>query len=169
MLTNFKTIRSSVKRLLEIEAMASDGTYEKLSKKEVARQEKARLKLEKAFSGIKQMETTPGLVFIVDTKRERIAVSEANRINVPIIGIVDTNCDPDPIDFPIPGNDDAIRAIELYARFVSDTVLRVKSEVSEGATVAPAEGERTSQVQEEPSAVVEETEVAATAAKGGDG
>ncbi len=142
MLTNFKTIRSSVKRLLDIEAMAADGTYEKMSKKEVARHEKQRLKLEKVFSGIKQMETVPALVLIVDTKRERIAVNEANRIGVPIIGIVDTNCDPDPIDYPIPGNDDAIRAIELYARLVSDTVLRVASEASEGAvlgeTAAPA-------------------------------
>jgi small subunit ribosomal protein S2 len=132
MLTNFKTVRSSVKRLLEIETMAADGTYEKLSKKEVSRLEKQRIKLEKVFVGIKEMDTLPGLVVIVDTKRERIAVNEANRIGVPVVGIVDTNCDPDPIQYPVPGNDDAIRAIELYARFVSDTVLAVGSELSEG-------------------------------------
>jgi small subunit ribosomal protein S2 len=136
MLTNFKTIRSSVKRLLEIEAMSTDGTYEKMSKKEVSRLEKHRAKLEKVFSGIKQMENVPGLVFIVDTKLERIAVNEANRIGVPIIGVVDTNCDPDPIRHPIPGNDDAIRAIELYSRMVSDAILSVASEVSEGAATA---------------------------------
>jgi small subunit ribosomal protein S2 len=138
MLTNFKTIRSSVKRLIEIESMAADGTYEKMSKKEVSRLEKQRMKLDKVFSGIKQMENVPGLVFIVDTKLERIAVNEANRIGVPIIGIVDTNCDPDPIKYPIPGNDDAIRAIELYSRMVSDSVLNVASEVSEGAAEPPA-------------------------------
>jgi small subunit ribosomal protein S2 len=140
MLTNFKTIRSSVKRLLDIEAMATDGTYEKLSKKEVARLEKQRIRLDKVFSGIKHMETVPELIFIVDTKHERIAVSEANRINVPIVGVVDTNCDPDFIRYPIPGNDDAIRAIELYARFVSDAVLAGRSEMTEGETVAVAAG-----------------------------
>ena len=141
MLTNFKTIRSSVKRLLDIEAMSTDGTFEKMSKKEVSRLEKQRMKLEKVFSGIKHMESTPELVFIVDTKHERIAVNEAIRIGVPIIGIVDTNCDPDPIRYPIPGNDDAIRAIELYARFVGDTILGVKSEISEGESAGRVGGE----------------------------
>jgi small subunit ribosomal protein S2 len=137
MLTNFKTIRSSVKRLLEIEAMATDGTYEKMAKKEVSRLEKQRARLEKVFSGIKHMEELPAIVFIVDTKNERIAVSEANRVGIPIIGVVDTNCDPDPINYPIPGNDDALRAIELYARMVGDTVLKVRSEMTEGETVEP--------------------------------
>lgn len=141
MLTNFKTIRSSVKRLLEIEAMAADGTYEKLAKKEVSRLEKQRVRLEKVFSGIKQMEDVPAIVFIVDTKNERIAVSEANRVGIPIIGVVDTNCDPDPINYPIPGNDDALRAIELYARFIGDAVLKVRSEMTEGESVAPSGGD----------------------------
>ncbi len=141
MLTNFKTIRSSVKRLLEIEAMATDGTYEKLAKKEVSRLEKQRARLDKVFSGIKQMEELPAIVFIVDTKNERIAVSEANRVGIPIIGVVDTNCDPDPINYPIPGNDDALRAIELYARMVGDAVLKVRSEMTEGEAVAPSGGE----------------------------
>ncbi len=139
MLTNFKTIRSSVKRLLEIETMAADGSYDRLSKKEVSRIEKQRVRLDKVFCGIKQMENVPDLVFIVDTKHERIGVNEANRVGIPIIGIVDTNCDPDPIDYPIPGNDDALRAIELYARFVGDVILKVKSEMTEGEAVAPSE------------------------------
>jgi small subunit ribosomal protein S2 len=162
MLTNFKTIRSSVKRLLEIEAMSTDGTFEKMSKKEVSRLEKQRMKLEKVFSGIKHMESTPELVFIVDTKLERIAVNEANRIGIPIIGVVDTNCDPDPIRYPIPGNDDAIRAIELYARFVGDTILGVKSEVSEGEVAGRVGGGAASHV---------EADVAAepAAAQGGQG
>lgn len=168
MLTNFKTIRSSVQRLLEIEAMAAGGTYEKLSKKEAAGLEKQRLKLEKVFSGIKKMETTPALVFIVDTKHERIAVSEANRIKVPIIGIVDTNCDPDPIDYPIPGNDDAIRAIELYARLVSDTVLEVAGEMSEGAALG-TEGRAEATREERVESGAETTAVAAPAATSGVG
>jgi len=139
MLTNFKTVRSSVKRLLDIEAMSTDGTYERLAKKEVARLEKSRVRLNNVFSGIKYMETVPSLVFIVDTKHERIAVNEANRIGVPIVGVVDTNCDPDQITFPIPGNDDALRAIELYAKFVSNTILSAKSEMSEGESTGGSE------------------------------
>jgi small subunit ribosomal protein S2 len=165
MLTNFKTVRSSVKRLLEIEAMATDGTYERLAKKEVVKLEKQRVKLEKVFSGIKHMETVPALVLIVDTKAERIAVNEANRIGVPIVGIVDTNCDPDPIQFPIPGNDDALRAIELYARFVSDTILATKSELSEGEAEAAHPG--SPEVQIPLAAPQDEPAEAATAAHRG--
>ena len=159
MLTNFKTIRSSVKRLLEIETMAADGTYEKMAKKEVSRLEKQRVRLEKVFSGIKQMEELPAIVFIVDTKNERIAVSEANRVGIPIIGVVDTNCDPDPINYPIPGNDDALRAIELYARMVGDAVLKVRSEMTEGEAVAPSSGEGTGRP-EPPAAVMAAAEPA---------
>jgi small subunit ribosomal protein S2 len=98
-----------------------------LSKKEAARLNKSRAKLETTFSGIKDMGRLPGLVFIVDTKKEHIAVREANRLGVPSIGIVDTNADPDEVTYPIPGNDDAIRAIQLYARFVSDAVLEARA------------------------------------------
>jgi len=133
MLTNFKTIRSSIKRLVEIETMAADGTYEKLTKKETVRLEKERLRLEKVFNGIKEMDKLPGLVFVVDTKKEAIAVREANRLGIPILGVVDTNCDPDMIQYPIPGNDDAIRAVDLYVRFVSDTVLETRQMMAEGA------------------------------------
>ena len=132
MLTNFKTIRTSVKRLKDLDRMASDGTFEKLAKKEVARLGRERERLEFAFAGIKEMPGLPALVFIIDTKKEKIAVAEANRLGIPIVGIVDTNCDPNVIDFPIPGNDDAIRALRLFAGLVADTVLEARSTALEG-------------------------------------
>ena len=132
MLTNFKTIRSSIKRLHELDRMATDGTFEKLAKKEVSRLSRERVRLEFAFAGIKGMPGLPALVFIVDTKKEKIAVSEANRLGIPIVGVVDTNCDPSVINFPLPGNDDAIRSIRLFARFISDTVADARSHALEG-------------------------------------
>src|SRR5262245_26897323 len=132
MLTNFKTIRSSVKRLKDLDKMAADGTFEKLAKKEVARLSRERERLEFAFAGIKEMPGLPALVFIIDTKKEKIAVAEANRLGIPIVGIVDTNCDPNVIDYPIPGNDDAIRALKLFAGLVADTVLEARSTALEG-------------------------------------
>jgi len=132
MLTNFKTIRSSVKRLHDLDRMATDGTFEKLAKKEVSRLSRERERLEFAFAGIKEMPGLPSAVFVVDTKKEKIAVSEANRLGVPIIGVVDTNCDPSVIDFPLPGNDDAIRSIRLFARFVSSTIIEARSLALEG-------------------------------------
>jgi len=132
MLTNFKTIRSSIKRLKELDAMANDGTFEKLSKKEVSRLQRERERLEFAFSGIKEMPGLPALVFIIDTKKEKIAVAEANRLGIPIVGVVDTNCDPDVIDYPVPGNDDAIRAIRLFTRLVSDSVMEARATALEG-------------------------------------
>jgi len=141
MLTNFRTIRSNIKRLKELDMMSQDGTYDKLSKKEVAQLEKQRLRLEKIFSGIKELDVLPKLLFIIDTKKEKIAVQEANKLKIPIVGIVDTNCDPDVIDLPIPGNDDAIRAIRLFCRMVSDSVIEGLQEASEGqdAELAAAE------------------------------
>jgi len=132
MLTNFKTIRTSIKRLHDLDRMADDGTFEKLAKKEVSRLSRERARLEFAFAGIKEMPGLPALVFVVDTKREKIAVAEANRLGIPIVGIVDTNCDPSVIDYPIPGNDDAIRAIRLFTRMVADTVLEAKAYAQEG-------------------------------------
>jgi small subunit ribosomal protein S2 len=132
MLTNFKTIRTSVKRLHDLDRMADDGTFQKLAKKEVSRLSREREKLQFAFAGIKQMPGLPALAFIVDTKKEKIAVTEANRLGIPIVGVVDTNCDPTVIDFPIPGNDDALRSIRLFARLVSDTVLEARSFALEG-------------------------------------
>jgi small subunit ribosomal protein S2 len=127
MLTNFQTIKMSIRYLRSLERMRDDGTFEKLSKKEVSRLEKERAQLEKIFSGIKEMNRLPGLMFVVDTKKERIAVAEARRLNIPVMGVVDTNCDPDEVDFAIPGNDDAIRSIRLFARFVGDTVMETRS------------------------------------------
>jgi small subunit ribosomal protein S2 len=128
MLTNFKTVKQSVARLHELDRMKNEGTYDILSKREVATLEKEREKLEKVFSGIKDMKELPAALFVVDTKKEKIAVQEANRLQIPIIGIVDTNCDPDVIDYPIPGNDDAIRAIRLFAHMVGDLVLESRKD-----------------------------------------
>jgi small subunit ribosomal protein S2 len=133
MLTNFKTIRTSIKRLKELDAMVADGTMDKLSKKEVSRLTRERVRLEFAFSGIKDMPGLPALVFIVDTKKEKIAVAEANRLGIPIVGVVDTNCDPTLIHFPIPGNDDALRAIKLFTGMVANSVLEARSMALEGA------------------------------------
>jgi small subunit ribosomal protein S2 len=132
MLTNFKTIRTSIKRLKDLDKMATDGTFEKLSKKETSRLGRERERLEFAFSGIKEMPGLPAVMFVIDTKKEKIAVAEANRLGIPIVGIVDTNCDPNLIDFPIPGNDDALRAIKLFTSLVADTILEARSTALEG-------------------------------------
>jgi len=141
MLTNFKTIKSNIRRFKDIEKMAADGTLEKLSKKEQAQIEKERTRLAKIFTGIKEMAQLPSAIFIIDTKKERIAVAETNRLGIPVIGVVDTNCDPDVVDYPLPGNDDAIRSIRLFARFVSDTLMSSRQEAQEGLDQAPAEGQ----------------------------
>jgi small subunit ribosomal protein S2 len=127
MLTNFQTIRQSIRYLRNLERMEEEGTMAKLSKKEASRKGKQKAKLDNTFSGIKDMGRLPGLVFILDTKREHIAVREAMRLAVPSIGIVDTNADPEEVTYPVPGNDDAMRAIKLYARFVSDAVLEARA------------------------------------------
>jgi small subunit ribosomal protein S2 len=126
MLTNFSTIKKSIEKLKKIERMKEEGIYEKLTKKEVSKIEKTRSKLEKNLGGIKEMQTLPGAVFIVDPKKEYIAVNEARKLNIPIVAIVDTNCDPDLIDYVIPGNDDAIRAIRLITSKMADAVLEGK-------------------------------------------
>ncbi|WP_447976592.1 30S ribosomal protein S2 [Candidatus Nitrospira bockiana] len=123
MLTNFQTIRRSIEKLKKFESALTDGTHERLTKKEVNQMEKERLKLEKSLSGIKNMTRLPGCVFVLDTRVERIAVQEANRLSIPVVAIVDTNCDPDGIDFPIPGNDDAIRSIKLIASRIADACI----------------------------------------------
>jgi len=133
MLTNFKTIRTSIKRLKDLDAMVADGTMDKLAKKEVSRLSRERERLQFAFAGIKEMPGLPSLVFIIDTKKEKIAVAEANRLGIPIVGVVDTNCDPTVIDFPIPGNDDALRAIKLFTGLVADTVIESRALAREGA------------------------------------
>lgn len=123
MMTNFATIRKSINRLKELEAMEEDGTFEVLSKKEVLALKREQEKLEKSLGGIKDMEELPGALFIVDPRKERIAVAEAKKLNIPIVAIVDTNCDPDEIDYAIPGNDDAIRAVKLLTSRMADAVI----------------------------------------------
>ena len=127
LLTNFKTIKLSIGKFRKIEKMKEDGTYNLLTKKEVAKLEVERTRLEKNLSGIKEMETIPGAVFIVDPKKEKIAVAEARKLSIPIVAIVDTNCNPDDINHIIPGNDDAIRAIRLITSRMADAVLEGKS------------------------------------------
>lgn len=123
MMTNFATIRKSINRLKELEVMEEDGTFEVLSKKEVLALKREQEKLEKSLGGIKDMEELPGALFIVDPRKERIAVAEAKKLNIPIVAIVDTNCDPDEIDYVIPGNDDAIRAVKLLTSRMADAVI----------------------------------------------
>jgi small subunit ribosomal protein S2 len=123
LLTNFATIQRSLGRLRDLEAMTTDGRYDTLSKKEIARNDKERRKLAKNLDGIRGMSRLPDAVFVVDTKKEKIAVDEARKLKIPVLGIVDTNCDPDEVDFVIPGNDDALRSIRLFASRIADAVL----------------------------------------------
>jgi small subunit ribosomal protein S2 len=147
LLTNFSTIQRSLGRLRDLEAMSADGRYETLSKKEIARIEKEKRKLQKNLDGIRQMSRLPDAVFVVDTRKEKIAVDEARKLKIPIIGIVDTNCDPDEVDFPVPGNDDALRAIRLFTSKVADAVLagrshRESAQAEEAAQAQPEPGVR---------------------------
>jgi len=150
MLTNFQTVRRSLKRLEEIEKMSQDGSFEKFTKKEVLKLEKERKKLEKNLGGIREMNRLPGVVYVVDTKKEKIAVAEANRLNIPLVAILDTNSDPDLISYPIPGNDDAIKSIRLITRLMADAVMEGKQEAGIETEVEPAaetlegQGEETS-------------------------
>jgi small subunit ribosomal protein S2 len=126
MLTNYKTISHNIEKLRELERMKSDGTYDSLPKKEVLSLEKKRGKLEQILVGIKDMGGLPGAVFVVDIIKEKIAVSEARKLGIPVIGIVDTNADPDQVDFPIPANDDAIRSIKLITQVIADTIIEAR-------------------------------------------
>ncbi len=144
MLTNFSTIRKSLKNLQNLERIASDGTYEKISKKERLSFEKDKAKLEKALGGVRDMKKIPGAVFIVDIKKERIAVAEARKLSIPVVAIVDTNTDPDIIDYPIPGNDDAFKSVGLITRALSDAIeeaaaVAAKRRVAEMAEVTGVE------------------------------
>lgn len=123
MLTNFGTIRTRIQRLKKLEAMQEDGTFDVLPKKEVIQLKKEMEKLEKNLGGIKDMEELPGALFIVDPKKERIAILEARKLNIPVVGLIDTNCNPEDVDYPIPGNDDAIRAVKLIAEVMANAVI----------------------------------------------
>ena len=137
MLTNFKTIQSRINRLKEIEAMEEDGTFDVLPKKEVINLKKELEKLQKNLGGIKEMKRLPDAIFIVDPKKERICVQEAHALGIELIGIADTNCDPDELDYVIPGNDDAIRAVKLIVSKMADAVI----EANQGEEAAPAQEE----------------------------
>ena len=137
MLTNFKTIQSRINRLKEIEAMEEDGTFDVLPKKEVINLKKELEKLQKNLGGIKEMKRLPDAIFIVDPKKERICVQEAHALGIELIGIADTNCDPDELDYVIPGNDDAIRAVNLIVSKMADAVI----EANQGEEAAPAQEE----------------------------
>ena len=150
MLTNFNTIKNNINRLNELEGMETSGRMASLSKKEATRLTKEKIKLEKVLDGIRNMRELPGVVFVIDTRKERIAVAEANRLKIPLVGIVDTNCDPDPVNYPIPGNDDAIRSIRLFSRAISNTVIEAKGMSTEGAYVP--EGESAAAATAEPEA-----------------
>ena len=141
MLTNYKTISKRIKRLADIRKMEEDGTFDKLSKKEVQTLNHEADKLEKFLGGIKDMNGMPGAIFVVDPKKEKIAVNEAKKLNIPVVGIVDTNCDPDDVDYVIPANDDAIRAVKLIAGCMADAVLEANQgeSMAEEAEEAPAD------------------------------
>ena len=139
MLTNFKTIQSRIARLKAIETMAEDGTFDVLPKKEVIALKKEWEKLEKNLGGIKEMKRLPDVIFVVDPKKERICVQEAHTLGIPLIGICDTNCDPEELDYVIPGNDDAIRAVKLIVSKMADAVVEANQGMMEEETPAETE------------------------------
>ncbi len=160
MLTNFETIRTRVQRLKDLEAMQEDGTFDILPKKEVILLKKEMEKLEKNLGGIKEMEKLPGVIFLIDPKKERIAILEAKKLGIPVVGLVDTNCNPEELDYPIPGNDDAIRAVKLIADVMANAVIEGKQGESFEPEMEPEQVAKT----EEPTSIeevveaVEETE-----------
>ena len=160
MLTNYKTISQRIKRIYDIEAMEEDGTFDKLSKKEVLKLRAEYEKLDKNLGGIKEMKGMPGAIFVVDPKKEKIAVSEAKTLGIPVVGIVDTNCDPDDVDYIIPANDDAIRAVKLIASCMADAIIEAKQGESFDEGEPAAEVEETVEEAEEAKATEGEAEEA---------
>ena len=153
MLTNFETIRTRVQRLKDLETMQEDGTFDVLPKKEVILLKKEMEKLERNLGGIKDMEEIPGVIFLVDPKKERIAILEARKLNIPVIGLVDTNCNPEDVDYAIPGNDDAIRAVKLIADVMANAVI----EGRQGESFETAEEQDVEEEATDMEQVVEET------------
>ena len=141
LLTNFQTVQKSIKRLRDLETMQTDGRYEKLTKKERIKLDREREGLNKNLSGIKAMGRLPDVVFIIDVRKEEIAVAEANRLGIPIVAVVDTNCSPEGIDYVIPGNDDALRAVRLFASRIADSILDGQQIATEGAVAISSEDE----------------------------
>ncbi|CAN5825366.1 30S ribosomal protein S2 [soil metagenome] len=168
LLTNFQTVQKSIKRLRDLEAMQTDGRYEKLTKKERIKLDRERESLNKNLSGIKTMGRLPDAIFIIDVRKEEIAVAEANRLGIPIVAVVDTNCSPEGIDYVIPGNDDALRAVRLFASRIADSILEGQQIATEGGVaITPAEAGEAGETSE----AVEITEEgpAATAAESNNG
>jgi len=159
MLTNFSTIKKSLQKLKRIETMRADGTYQHITKKEAGIHEKTRAKLEKTLGGIKEMPGLPAAIFIIDTKKETIAVDEARKLSIPVVAIVDTNCDPDVIDHIVPGNDDAIRAIRLITSKIAQAILEGKAIRDKDAEVM-ATAEQAVEGAEEPSEASADAEAA---------
>jgi len=158
LLTNFQTVQKSIKRLKDLEAMQTDGRYEKLTKKERIKLDRERESLNKNLSGIKSMTRLPDVIFIIDVKKEEIAVAEANRLGIPIVAVVDTNCSPEGIDYVIPGNDDALRAVRLFASRISDAIVEGNQIATEGGVAAQeAEAQATEEAAEGGSAAVAST------------
>jgi small subunit ribosomal protein S2 len=141
LLTNFQTVQKSIKRLKDLESMQTDGRYEKLTKKERIKLDRERESLNKNLSGIKAMSRLPDAIFIIDVKKEEIAVAEANRLGIPIVAVVDTNCSPEGIDYVIPGNDDALRAVRLFASRIADAIVEGNQIATEGGVVPSEPGE----------------------------
>ncbi len=159
LLTNFQTVRKSIDRLNSIDEMDKSGVMAKLSKKEVARINKERDKLVRNLIGVREMDKLPQVVFLIDSKREEIAVREANKLGIPVVALIDTNCDPDHIDYPIPGNDDALKSIRLIASLIADTVSEgYKEYLSTGAIKEKAQADKTTEVGSEPEPEDEELE-----------
>src|SRR5947207_4774980 len=140
LLTNFQTVQKSIKRLRDLESMQTDGRYEMLTKKERIKLDRERETLEKNLAGIKNMSRLPDALFVIDVRKEEIAVAEANRLGIPVIAVVDTNCSPEGIDYVIPGNDDALRAVRLFASRIADAVLEGQQMLTEGGATAPEGG-----------------------------
>jgi small subunit ribosomal protein S2 len=136
MLTNYKTIRASIKRLRDLEVQSQDGTFAKLTKKEALMRSRDLIKLDRSLGGIKDMGGLPDALFVIDVDHERIAITEANKLGIPVIGIVDTNSSPEGVDYIIPGNDDAIRAIQLYMVAMADAVIRGRNNAAGGTVLA---------------------------------
>ena len=171
MLTNYKTIRASIRRFRDLEAQESNGTFDKLNKKEVLTRTRMKDKLENSIGGIKDMNGLPDILFVVDVDHERIAINEANKLGIPVVGIVDSNSNPDGVDYIIPGNDDSIRAIKLYAASIADAVLEGKAQSAaitskdEFVEEAAVEPEVKAEAAVEVEVVAEVAEVAAEAPK----
>ena len=181
MLTNFQTIRRSVNRLDKLDADEANGLFDQMPKKEVMRLRREKGKLDGNLSGVREMKRLPEVVIVTDTRKEHTAIAEANKLGIPIIAIVDTNCDPDPIDLPVPGNDDAIRSIRLICSVLSDAVINGKGEALEGAEVATESEQPEAAVvqvdaileeerhEEESAAILEEAQLSAEPEAIGDG